>query len=384
MSGHAFLAPSSASRWRLCPGSALIESLYPDLSDPEPRRLGVACHWLMECALKAPFVIPPEGTIAPNGVAITVEMIDAVQLMRGDIMAKLGANWASMIQIENPVAIPRIDPQCWGTPDVRAWVQLPNGRRVLFIWDLKYGWSRVEVFENDQLVCYAAGCLSEANTGTPPAFPESQVDVVLVVVQPRAYHPQGPVREWKTTAVGLRDYVHQLNMAATEATSATPVCRPQPAACENCTGRAHCDTLQQAAYRGMDLAAQAIPRELSDSALGLELAMLSDAHELMKARLSGLEEVVKHRLQQGRRVAHWYYGPGQGSTKWTKPASEVILMGQMMGKDLAKPPEAITPLQAKAKGLDDGLVMQYAQTIPGATKLMRSTGTDARRVFSKE
>lgn len=133
----------------------------------------------------------------------------------------------------------------------------------------------------------------------------------------------------------------------------------------------------------MDIARQAVPRVLSDEALGLELATLEDVDALLKARMSGLEELVKARLSSGHRIPHWQYSPGQGGVKWTKPPAEVKALGDMFGVDLAKPLEVITPTQAKAAGLPMDYAKPYFQTVTGAVKLTRSTDATARRIFTK-
>lgn len=377
---HAFLAPSSAHRWRVCSGSAWMESQFPDLSDETARREGTACHWVMLHRLTMePAGYLAEGSTAPNGVEVTRAMIDGVELLAQDIEAKLGPTWRTLVVVERPVSIRRVHEANWGTPDVRAWVQ-KNGRWWLYIWDLKYGFKRVEVFENDQLVDYAAGCLEEAKID---GLAEQSVGVSFNVVQPRAYHPDGPLREWTCLASDIRAQVNILAMAADEATSVAPVCRPRPDVCENCRARSGCDALQEAVYRGMDIARQAIPRVMSDEALGLELAMLEDVDGLLKARMSGLEELVKARLSSGHRIPHWQYSPGQGGVKWTKPPAEVKALGAMFGVDLTKPLEVITPTQAKAAGLPMDYVKPYFQTVTGAVKLTRSTDATARRIFTK-
>lgn len=377
---HAFLAPSAAARWVACPGSALLESLFPELGDDTAAREGTACHWVMLHALTGQPLA--EGSTAPNGVLVTSAMLDAVDELQSDIIARLGPNWRSMIVVERRVNIPRVHERCWGTPDVRAWTLQPNGRRKLFVWDLKFGFKRVEVFECYQLIAYAAGCLSEANDVPAPAWPETQVDCELVIVQPRAYHPEGIARSWSVAATGLRDYVFKLSMAADDACGPTPICKPQPDACENCRARSGCEALQGAAYRGMEIARQATPRELSTTAAALELAYLSDVADLIDARKSGLEEVIKHKLAAGERIPYWHYAPGQSKTVWTKPVAEVLLLGQMMGVNLAKPPDVITPIQAEKAGLPESLKKQYSSTIPGAVKLTRTDGSETRKIFS--
>jgi hypothetical protein len=284
--------------------------------------------------------------------------------------------------VEKRVAIPRVHPTAnWGTPDVRLWVTFSDGRVFLFLWDFKYGHGIVEVFENWQLIDYVAGCLDEMRH-----VPEERITVVMRIVQPRAFHRDGPVREWRVRADQLRDYVFRLSMAADEATQAQPDCKPQPAACENCTARHACEALQRAAYRGMDLARQAQASELTPAALGLEMRYLTDASKLMGARLTGLMAQAEALRLRGDPVPHWRTEATAAREKWTVPASEVIAMGAMLGAKLAKDPEVITPPQARAElkraGIDPALIGVYAARPSGGLKLVADDGSDARKVFA--
>jgi hypothetical protein len=361
-----------------------MESQFPDLSDEEPRITGTGAHWVLVFLLTQQPIA--EGHTTPNGVVVDKAMIQGAELCAADIEAKLqpyyGDKWRSALIIEQRMHMPRVhESHNWGTPDVRAWAVLADGSFILWIWDYKYGFRSVEVFENEQLVNYFAGGVTEGQQRFP-MFDETKLRVVLTVAQPRAYHGDGPVRTWDTTATILRPLVDRLAMGAEEATGVSPMCRPRPDVCQDCRARSGCEALQKAAYIGMDIAQRAVPRVLNDDALGLEMAMLADATALIKARMSGLEETVKARLKQGARVPYWAYGSGRGATVWTKPEAEIIAMGEMMGVKLAKPPEAITPIQAKAAGLDDSMLAVYSRSVTGATKLVRSDGADARRIFT--
>lgn len=384
---HAFLAPSSAHRWSFCSGSAWMESQSPDLSDPEPRRLGTAAHWVFQFMLTlTPFNI---GDATPNGVAVDLAMVQAASLLVADIEAKLrphfGDQWRKELHIEQKLQVPLVHAtHNAGTPDVFAWCCTPVDGYIFWLWDYKYGFSPVEVFENKQLINYTAGLQTLATTQTWPAFTVDRCRVVLTVVQPRAYHHDGPVRTWNTTLKDLQPYIHSLAMAADEATGDAPLCRPRPDVCHDCRARIRCKANQDAVYMGLTIAGHAVPREMDDEAVGLELAIVTDALSLMKSRATGLEELVKARIRAGVRVPHWTYGPGRGSTVWTVPEAEVITLGEMMGVTLAKPPEAITPTQAKAAGLRPEVLDAYSKSVGGAAKLMRDDGISVRKIFMQK
>lgn len=358
------------------------------MGDKQAAEEGTAVHWVMEQMLSFMPVAPPVGAVSPNGITVTQEMLDSAAMFANDVMNTLGLHWRAIAEVEKPVKIPRVHPtHNWGTPDCRAWVYgVAPLDTLLYIWDLKYGHGIVEVFENDQLIDYAAGCLSEMNerrgAAGLPAISESNVTVIMRIVQPRAYHPDGPIREWRIKATDLRPYVHALAMAADEATGPNPQCRPVATACEHCKARHACEALQRAVYRGMDIVHRAQSVEMSPAAIGLELRMLHEIQGLMEARRTGLEQQVESMFLAGKSVPHWTMKPGQSREKWRDgKAAEIIALGKMYGIDVTAPPEAITPKQAKDKGLPADIVAAYSFRPPSAKKLVIDDGSEARRVF---
>jgi Protein of unknown function (DUF2800) len=378
MSAHAFLAPSSAHIWRLCPGSARMQAAHPEQGDKAAAAEGTAAHWVMqELIYYRPVAV---GQPAENGVLVTQEMIDGAQLMSDHVHAAIAKYPLCELRVEMPVQIPRIHPQNWGTPDCRLW---HAATRTLIVWDFKFGHDIVEAFENWQLIDYVAGCLTEINnTNTGHAISEETITVHMVVVQPRAFHPEGPIRSWATKASGLRDYVFQLNMSADEAAGDNPECKPHPVACEHCSARHVCDALQRATYKGISISRRAIATEMTPPALGLELRLVTEALQLLEARKSGLSAQVESLLRGATVVPHWTMQPGTARAKWKVSDQEVIVVGKLMGADLTKPPEAITPTQARDRGLNPELLAAYSFKPPAALKLAIDDGTAARRVFS--
>lgn len=377
-SAHADIAPSGLHRIVQCPGSLGMEKRHPETGDDEDAQEGVAAHWVLEQMIGGH--VPAEGSPTPNARVVTDAMLEGAHLAVEQVvmdLAPFGMGLAD-VAVEQPVSVPRVHARCWGTPDMRAWVPAnkhPQGIPTLYVWDYKFGHRYVEVFENYQLVAYAVGALSATRLG------DSGAQCVLGVIQPRAFHKDGPCRWWKVRFDALRALVNIASNAAEEALGPNPRTRTGPA-CRDCRARHGCVTLQTAGYSLVEMSGAAQSLELAPEDLGLELATITDAIERLEARRTGLEEqatsLMKHR---GARVPGWTLQQGTGRTVWKRPAAEVIQMGALFGKNLAKPPEAITPRQAKLAGLDPSLVDGCSTQQTGSLQLVRDLGLRARKVF---
>lgn len=375
MTAHALLAPSSAFRWVNCPLSASLEAAYPE-TEPSPASLeGTAAHWVVEMQLRGTPVAL--GDTAPNGVEVTRDMLEGAELVQADIADELGRNWQDLLFIEKQVQIPRIHPtDNWGTPDYFGW--MAEDHDTLRVWDYKFGHGIVEAFENWQLLDYAIGILGDAY------LPETVLE--LIVIQPRAYHRDGPMRRWRIRAGDIGPYFLRLRESAALATGPKPPALVTTEGCANCRGRHACEALQREAYWAADKAKEFGAFDLSGHALGLELRELRRAQDILKARVSGLEEEAAARIKKGERVAFWMMESTPGRLTWTKPVEEVLVLGQVLGLDLAKEPDAITPTQAlaaaKAVKLPAELFDAYTVRPSGAVKLSPDNGDLARLTFS--
>ena len=372
MSAHAIIAPSSLARTRQCPGSVVMEQAFPDTEQTPEAADGEASHWAAAELLAGRTVA--EGQRAPNGVLLTQEMLEGADLYHDDVLRALQPFGRSPADgaIESPVAIPRVHSECWGTPDFRAWVPGPRPR--LMLWDYKFGHRVVEVLENEQLAAYVAGCLSATR------LLDTDADVEVRIVQPRAPHREGPVRRWAFRGEEIRALVNSMSNAAHEALGDNPRTRVGPE-CRDCRARHACPALQRAAMDACDVAGQAQPFALGPGPLGVELRTLRRHQALLAARITGLEEQVEAAIRAGLQVPHWRVEFGTGRRRWTRPAAEVIAMGQMLGVDLAKPAEAITPVQAVKAGLPASMLDPYTETPRGAATVVPDDGSKARVVF---
>lgn len=370
MSDHAPLPPSKAARWagQMCTASPVMELRYTDEPSQDAEE-GRAAHWVATEMLAGKTV--NVGTPAPNGLVVDEEMIEAATTYVDDVWSVLTVNPGAMPHIEETERAPGIHPDNWGTPDL-WWYSHPR----LVIWDFKYGHRFVDAFENWQLLDYLACVLSR------PEFvgvDRRNLDIELRVVQPRNYHPAGPVRSWKVDAVRMAQAFARLTDAANEAT-ADPKTRVG-VECRDCSARHVCATLHNAADGVADLAGGPVAMELPPDALGVELRYLKRAEAMLSARITGLEAQAMSVIRDGKSVPFFTLASGGAREKWTVPVTEIIAMGELMGVKLAKPDTSLTPAQARNAGLDAAVVKAYSERPPGALKLIPADTMQARKVF---
>lgn len=374
MSAHAILAPSAAARWVACAGSVALAALFPETESGEEAREGEAAHWAaFEILHASPVAV---GQVAPNGYVLTEEMIEGAQEYADAIDKELAERQLTraVLVVERRVNIFHIHAQNWGTPD--CWFYDPV-RKTLVMFDFKFGHRMIEVFECWQLVDYVAGVAVELG------LDDLTNAVKMVIVQPRSFHRDGPVREWLTRLSDLRAQINILTMAAERALEPGAKCTPNPE-CEYCPARHACEAVQHSAYRAVALSKGSTPLVLSPAAVGLELRTLEAAEQALAARISGLKAQAVALFKGGAQVPGWAMVPTSGREAWRedKPLAELLQLGTLFGIDLAKP-AAITPTQARKKGMPEEVIAQYAGKPSRGLALERDDGSTARRVFGK-
>lgn len=375
------LRPSSAPIWGKCVGSHVLEALYPEDQDSPKAREGTAAHFYVTEAVQGRY--HPVGTLAPNGHPIDAEMIEAGQSFIDDVHAVIAQTTrdGTMVpqgsfRVETHLTMHAlIHPDCEGTPDAFL---LDLVAKRLIVWDYKYGHGYVEPFSNEQMLCYVAGVF-EAYELEP--YDIADLAVSIRIVQPRNYDAAGPVRTWNTSGRVVISEIAVLSQMAHAAKAPNPSTQTGEQ-CRYCEARHACPALQSVAMSMVDVAGQSTPRELTPAAMGLELKMLVEGEARLKARREGLEEVVLATTRKGVNVPYWGIGSTKARERWAKPVPEVLALGDMMGVDLRKPVEPLTPNQARERGLDATVIAAYSERPSGAAKLVPVTSSTAAKAFT--
>lgn len=354
-----------------------MAAAYPDPEDSDEAREGTAAHFYPTELLQGREVAP--GALAPNGVPVSAEMVDCAQLLLVDVRDTLAAaSPGSELWVERRVHMPIVHDANWGTLDVAV---VDRARRVLHLWDYKYGHRFVDAAGNLQLVDYAIGCLSEI--AVCAEWPLWQV--TLTVVQPRNYDQLGPVREWRLDGRRLLDeFVPQFYQAAKEA-MAEGAALTTGEHCLDCSAAHKCPSLLRTAGRSLDTSLRHPPVDITPQAVGLLLRQIDDAEQRLKALRTSLEAQALGLIRGGTLVPFYTTEYASGREKWTVPAAEAFALGDMFGVDLRKPPEPVTPGQARTAlgtiGIDGAVISAYADKPRGALRLARVDDAAAKLAF---
>ncbi len=379
MSEHVPLQPSSAHRWVECPGSVQAERQYPDRFNPSVND-SIASQWVADEVLRSyrsdTVVMPSdfEGAESPNGVIITEELIDGAEMYVNDVLAICQKDGLlSKMKICHPVKIDRVHADNRGVIPCMIWAP---GR--LIVWMFSMRRIAVENHRNWELIEYAIGALDEVTGGNGLA--DQNIVIEMRVVQPRAFHIDGPARDWRLKGDNLRGFANQLRMAAEESQQDDP---PTQAGhhCRDCTARRGCATLQNACAVVTEVVEVLQLHDLSPADTAVELRYLRKSQTLLNERLKGLESQALEQAKAGTMIPGFGIGYGRGSIKWIGTDAEVVAMGELMGVDLRKPETPCTPTQAKKKNLDEAVINSYSQKHKGSATLVEDDKTIAGRVF---
>jgi hypothetical protein len=225
-------------------------------------------------------------------IEITQEMIDAVQIYLDVI------DGAGDVVLESRIEHSTI-PGFGGTIDCTA---ITKGR----IIDLKYGSGLVVEAENNvQLGCYAL--LYQDHF-------DREGDVEITTVQPRASHPDGPVRTWIAPAewlADLKEKIEQIALYGPEDIHAGDHCRW-------CPGKVECPELYELTVKtaSADFEDDGMTNEKASEILALKSAL--------KGYMDSIEKWVHSRLDKGECVPGFKLVETFGNRRYAVGEDEVV------------------------------------------------------------
>lgn len=230
---HAKLAPSSAKRWVECSGSIVMSEGIPNKSSVFAAE-GSAAHELCAHCLEtgaAPadyldkwvdleakdvatrFVDADEapGEEENRYFRVDEEMVDGVEEYVNYVRS-LMVNEDCLLTVEERLDMTHIDPRIFGTGDATV---LDMRAKHLHVIDFKYGKGvAVEANKNPQLLLYAAGAARRHHN-------HDIARLTVTVVQPRAYHFAGGIRDFDLDLIELMEFEFEIETAAKRVNEAT-------------------------------------------------------------------------------------------------------------------------------------------------------------------
>lgn len=367
---HAFLPASGAGAWVSCAQWPTMNAMFPSV-DSEDSLEGRAAHWALSEVMEGRSVA--EGQVTPDAYVLDAEMVRCAEATQEWLATLLPADAEKYV--ERTVDISAINPENYGTPDMFAM----TAPKHLIVFDYKYGYGYVDVFENWQLMDYTRGILDFLEISS---LDELQLTVVLAVAQPRNYDREGPFRTWEINASDLRAYWNILYAAAARATSDDREATPG-AHCLHCPGRVACPTLRESDFRVMKVLGDGTPFALPTAQAAHELGQLEEARAMLEARISGLASEVEAAYLRGDRGHGYVVEQTPGRQYWAADPDKIATLGGLYGVDLTKPLEVKTPVQAIAAGVPAAVVNQYARRNMSDLKLVKTEKSFAYKAFFK-
>ncbi len=382
----ASLAPSQAYRWVPCPGSVVLQNRegVPTEKTTEAIEEGNAfdelANQLVEMFTNSKLDQPRAGTYLnepmSNGIVVTEEMYDGAVMYATEVFKYCNEKRIlDRVKIQEKVPVDFIDLGRHGAPDISVYWE--EGRE-LVVWDGKYGHKEVNALDNDTMTIYGVALATQLDL-------DPDVVVRLIIVQPRSYHGDGPVREWTTTVGELFNRIAGIINSANEAKTETA--RTIPGShCIGCLTAHTCVALRNTSYNYLDYVSSAQSGgEMSPENLAFELRLIDRGQDMVKARYEALKAQATATVKRGVTVPCWWLKPVSSHLKWDKPPEEVIMLGQLYGKDLTKETQLVTPTQAINNfKIDEAVIKTYASKGKTGQKLVFDDGAKARNVFKQE
>jgi hypothetical protein len=367
---HSPLGASGAERWMNCAGSvALLSHLQlPESDESEYASLGTAAHEMASrCLIKDgmdAWELIGEKSLE-NGIEFDDAMSAAVQDYLDhcrELMALRAPD--TQVYIEYPISSP-VHKDFYGTMDFAVVTA-----DTLYIRDYKHGEGiAVDAEENPQLMYYAWGLIEKLDWLGP---------VDLGIVQPRAFHHDGPIRTWQTTGVNISNWVRSKLVPAMVATEFDKDLNPGPW-CRFCPAKLVCPVLT--ALHGA--AVKANPGDivnLSDENIGRSYGYKKAVEFYLKA----LEDEAFRRLNKGGTIAGIKLVHKKANRVWKPEAKDVMIAN--FGDDAFNPVELKSPADIDKLGAAaKKLTKEFAYTpTSGLTVALEDDNRPAVKVQSTQ
>lgn len=357
MTQHAVFSASGSHRWIPCPGSVeLIKRVdFHEPSSPSAEE-GTLAHEVLENIIKD-FPIPEkadEDMIAYANEAIEY-ISNLVPLDPDNSEYRVTIDWLIKDQ--------------YGTADYRYY---DVREKTLYVFDYKYGFNPVEVIGNTQMAFYA---MDDATW-------KDVKNIVAVIMQPRAYHPDGRYRKWEFTREELMKIAVEFEKS--HKLALLPNAPLETGShCKYCKARGNCPAIHER-INELKTILDADP-PMTGEQLGERLANIRELHELVDYAKSSLETQAIHKMNSGETINGFSVVPNIGR-RVLKDEKTLLSLAPVFGVDTELLYERkIKPLGKLEKELPKEIVNICTEQPNNGFKLVQSetTTNKAHTVFGE-
>jgi Protein of unknown function (DUF2800) len=327
--------PSSSKRWINCPGSIRLSAGIPDTSSVFADE-GTAAHQAAEKILRGELreekLIGHTETVNGQDFTIDEEAAEAIMLYVEtcrEYMTK-----AKEFIVEQRLDMTHIATDMFGTADFVAYSE---DESTVTVCDLKFGRGVAVEADDPQLLIYAMGAAKLFHN-------RGLRKIEMVVVQPRCYHPDGPVRRYKIDPADLLDHEADIIDAAKRAEKDDAALNPG-SWCKFCKAAAICPAMAKVVDEAakMEFGEPAPVTAMTPKELSKTLAKV----DLVEDWCRRVREYAFAEAQRGRVAPGWKLVQKRALRKWTDEDNAARLLAnlgvsddEMFSKKLVSPAAA--------------------------------------------
>lgn len=335
---HALLSPSASERWLSCPGSVALCAKLPTPASSKYADEGTAAHELARRAIteNKPCSEYLGQTIfvgGETGFVVDAQMAEDTQVYVDHVKGYLGwKHWA----VETKLDLSLFVKDCFGSADF--WAYDPVTRR-LKVADLKFGKGViVEPYQNSQGMMYALGVVVFVMTKLfkDKAFTAVNAligEIDITIVQPRAFHEEGPVRTWQTTGIDLMFWARAVLMPGAVRTESINATLEAGDYCRFCPALAVCP---ENAKNALAIAQTGFKDPVLPSPEALtpeQIVQVLKAADLFNAWADQVKAYAQYKLEQGEQLPGFKLVEKRANRKWIEESIAAAALEKFLGDD---------------------------------------------------
>lgn len=329
--GHARLSPSASYIWMKCVGMPYMVDGLPETSSSYADR-GTAAHELLEHWLTGKVEVKPSTAmwLASNRVSLIGEDIDAVRIAYNYLVDQCEIE----DEVDTEVKL-KFSDDLWGTAD---FVRYRPSTMELLVADYKHGSGvAVEANRNPQGMIYALMKAKQlGNRGIR--------SVKFVIIQPRCWHQDGPIREFVMDAADMLDWAADIEDAVQRFKQGSANDLTPGDHCRWCKAAAICPALK-------DKAVEAAKADFSGgSYTSAELAEALDKVGMIEAWAKAVREFAYAEAERGYTIPGWKLVDKRPVQKWRADTNPLFFISDELDlhvSEITTEPELRSPAQVR-------------------------------------